>query len=243
MAGVSGATSTAGNNQGTITPVFAPWSERLPRGDTAARIMRELRRRLSVLEEASVLVIPSPAVPGLGTGGGFALRLEDRTGRGTAVLAVAADTLVAALARTPGLAGAYSPFKVDAPLVAVDIDRSRIEMLGVPVARLSQSIETLLGSSYVNDFTAFGRNWRVVAQASPGFRRLPTDLARIYTRNAQDQMVPLANVMTLRDTTGAQRVPRYNLYPAAGGCWGDPARHRFRRRHCHRGKRCAPASA
>jgi multidrug efflux pump subunit AcrB len=104
---------------------------------------------------------------------------------------------------------------VDSPLVAVDIDRSRIEMLGVPVARLSQSVETLLGSSYVNDFTAYGRNWRVVAQASPEFRRLSSDLARVYTRNAQDQMVPLANVMALRDTVGPQRVPRYNLYPAA----------------------------
>ncbi|MFC7476346.1 efflux RND transporter permease subunit [Dankookia sp. GCM10030260] len=215
LAGVSGATNTAGSNQGTLTPVFAPWEERLPEGHTAARILRELRQRLDVLQEASVLVIPPPAVPGLGSGGGFALRLEDRTGRGTAVLAAAADTLVAALGRTPGLAGVYTPFKVDAPLVAVDIDRSRIEMLGVPVARLSQSIETLLGSSYVNDFTAYGRNWRVVAQASPEFRRLPTDLARVFTRNAQDQMVPLANVMTLRDITGAQRVPRYNLYPAA----------------------------
>ena len=130
-----------------------------------------------------MLVIPPPAVPGLGSGGGFALRLEDRTGRGTAVLAAAAETLVTALGRTPGLAGVYSPFKIDAPLVAVDIDRTRIEMLGVPVARLSQSIETLLGSSYVNDFTAYGRNWRVVAQASPEFRRLSTDLARVFTRN------------------------------------------------------------
>jgi hydrophobe/amphiphile efflux-1 (HAE1) family protein len=215
LAGVSGATNTAGSNQGTLTPVFAPWSDRLPQGDTAARIMRELRRRLAVLEQASVLVIPPPAVPGLGSGAGFALRLEDRTGRGTEVLAAAAETLVMALARTPGLAGVYSPFKIDAPLVAVDIDRTRIEMLGVPVARLSQSIETLLGSSYINDFTAYGRNWRVVAQASPEFRRLSTDLARVYTRNVQDQMVPLANVMALRDITGTQRVPRYNLYPAA----------------------------
>jgi hydrophobe/amphiphile efflux-1 (HAE1) family protein len=215
LAGVSGATNTAGSNQGMLTPVFAPWVERLPQGLAADRIMRELRRRLDVLDEATVLVIPPPAVPGLGSGGGFALRLEDRTGRGTAVLAAATEDLVAALRRTPGLAGVYSPFRVDAPLVAVDIDRARIEMLGVPVARLSQSIETLLGSSYVNDFTAYGRNWRVVAQASPEFRRLPADLTRLFTRNADGRMVPLANVMTLRDIVGPQRVPRYNLYPAA----------------------------
>jgi hydrophobe/amphiphile efflux-1 (HAE1) family protein len=215
LAGVSGATNTAGGNQGMLTPVFAPWDERLPQGLTAERIMRELRHRLEVLEEAAVLVIPPPAVPGLGSGGGFALRLEDRTGRGTAVLAAATDNLVAMLGQMPGLVGVYSPFRVDAPLVAVDVDRARIEMLGVPVARLSQSIETLLGSSYVNDFTAYGRNWRVVAQASPEFRRLSTDLARVFTRNADREMVPLANVMALRDIIGPQRVPRYNLYPAA----------------------------
>ena len=215
LAGVSGATNTAGGNQGTVTPVFASWSERLPRGLTADRIVRELRRRLAVLEDAAVLVIPPPAVPGLGAGGGFALRLEDRTGRGTAVLAAAAGELVEVLGRTPGLAGVYSPFRVDAPLVAIDIDRARIEMLGVPVARLSQSIETLLGSSYVNDFTAYGRNWRVVAQASPEFRRLASDLARVHTRNPEGGMVPLANVMAMRDIFGPQRVPRYNLYPAA----------------------------
>ena len=215
LSGISGATNTAGSNQGTLTPVFAPWEERLPHGITSASILRELRRRLAVLDEASVLVIPPPAVPGLGSGAGFALRLEDRTGRGTAILAAAAEDLVAALRRVPGLAGVYTPFRIDAPLIAVDIDRSKIEMLGVPVARLSQSIETMLGSSYVNDFTAYGRNWRVVAQASPEYRREPGDLSRLFTRNSDGQMVPLANVMTLRDITGPQRVPRYNLYPSA----------------------------
>ncbi|RAI58483.1 hydrophobe/amphiphile efflux-1 family RND transporter [Roseicella frigidaeris] len=214
LAGVSGATNTAGSNQGTLTPVFAPWSERLPQGLTAQRIMRELRQRLAVLQEAAVLVIPPPAVPGIGSGG-FALRLEDRTGRGTEVLAAAAGNLAAALRQLPGIAGAYTPFRIDSPLIAVDVDRARIEMLGVPVARLSQSIETLLGTSYINDFTAYGRNWRVLAQAAPEFRRLDTDLARIFTRNEAGAMVPLANVMAFREVTGPQRVPRYNLYPAA----------------------------
>ena len=86
-----------------------------------------------------MLVIPPPAVPGLGSGGGFALRLEDRTGRGTAVLAAAADNLALALGQVPGLVGVYSPFRVDAPLLAVDVDRGRIEMLGVPVARLAST--------------------------------------------------------------------------------------------------------
>ncbi|MBK1656785.1 multidrug efflux RND transporter permease subunit [Paracraurococcus ruber] len=215
LAGVSGATNTAGGNQGQLTVVFAGWEERLEHGHTASRIMAALRQRLAVLQDATVLVIPPPAVPGLGSGAGFALRLEDRTGRGTAVLADAAQSLAEALNRTPGLANVYTPFSVDSPLIAVDIDRTRAEMLGVPVARLSQSIETLLGSSYVNDFTAYGRNWRVVAQAAPEFRREAADLARLYARNNDGAMVPLANVMSFRDIAGPQRVPRYNLYPAA----------------------------
>ncbi|MCO6415998.1 multidrug efflux RND transporter permease subunit [Siccirubricoccus sp. KC 17139] len=215
LAGVSGATNTAGSNQGQLTVVFTPFEARREREQSAASILAALRRRLAGLQEATVLVIPPPAVPGLGSGVGFALRLEDRTGRGTAVLADAAQQLVTTLNRTPGLTGVYTPFRIDSPLIAVDIDRTRTEMLGVPVARLSQAIETLLGSSYVNDFTAYGRNWRVVAQGAPEFRREATDLARLYTRNAEGAMVPLANVMSMRDITGPQRVPRYNLYPAA----------------------------
>ncbi|MCK8784358.1 multidrug efflux RND transporter permease subunit [Roseomonas sp. NAR14] len=216
LSGISGVTNTPASDAGMLTVVFAPWSEREPRGLSAARIERELRQRLAAaLDEATVLVIPPPAVPGLGSGAGFALRLEDRTGRGTAVLLEAAEALVAALRATPGLVDVYTPFRVDTPQVAVTLDRSRAEMLGVPVARLSQAIETLLGSSYVNDFTAFGRNWRVLAQAAPEYRRTVEDLARLYTRNDRGQMVPLANLLTVRDAAGPGRVPRYNLYPAA----------------------------
>jgi hydrophobe/amphiphile efflux-1 (HAE1) family protein len=215
IAGISGTTNTAASDEGTVTPVFAPWSERLPHGQTSAWIVRELRRRLAVLADATVVVIPPPTVPGLGTGAGFALRLEDRTGRGTAILEAATRELVHELSRTPGLTAVYSPFRIDSPQLAVDIDRARAEMLGVSAERLSQSLETLLGSSYINDFTAYGRNWRVVAQAAPEFRRTTADLARLRTRNEAGQMVPLASVLTVRDVTGPPRVPRYNLYPSA----------------------------
>ena len=215
IAGISGTTNTAASDEGMVTPVFAPWSERLPHGQTASFIVRELRRRLAVLADASVVVIPPPTVPGLGAGIGFALRLEDRTGRGTQILAAATRELVHELSRTPGLTAVYSPFRIDSPQIAVEIDRARAEMLGVSAERLSQSIETMFGSSYINDFTAYGRNWRVVAQAAPEFRRTPEDLSRLRTRNEAGQMVPLASVLTFRDVTGPPRVPRYNLYPSA----------------------------
>jgi hydrophobe/amphiphile efflux-1 (HAE1) family protein len=215
LAGISGTTGTAASDAGMLTAVFAPADERQPRGQSAEWLMAELRARLDVLQEAEILVLPPPPVPGLGNGAGFALRLEDRTGRGNAVLAAATTDLVAALQATPGLAGVYSPFRIDAPQIFVEVDRTRAETLGVPMARLGQAIETLLGSSYINDFTAFGRNWRVVAQAAPEFRATAADLARLHARNDQGQMVPLANFMSLRDSTGPQRVIRYNLYPAA----------------------------
>ena len=211
LSGISGATGTAAGDSAQLTVVFGEFGHRPP----ADRIMAELRRRLDVLREAEILVIAPPPVPGLGSGAGFSLRLEDRTGRGEQVLEQASEMFVAALNATPGLGRAYSPFRIDAPQVAVEIDRARAEMLGVPVSRLGQAIETLLGSSYINDFTAFGRNWRVVAQAGPEYRRVAGDLARLHARNDAGQMVPLASFMTLRDSTGPQRVLRHNLYPAA----------------------------
>ena len=242
LAGVSGATNTAGGNQGMLTPVFAPWPERLALGLTADRILREVRRRLDTLTEATVLVIPPPAVPGLGSGAGFALRLEDRTGRGTAVLAEATRILVAELNRLPEVSGAYTPFSIDSPSIAVSLDRARAEMLGVPVARLTQSIETLLGSSYVNDFTAYGRNWRVVAQASPEFRRHAEDLAPA----AHAQRGRRDGAAGERDDAARDHRPAAGAavqpLPGRGGRRRGAAGHRLRRRARDRGaRRATPA--
>ncbi|MDU6750701.1 MAG: efflux RND transporter permease subunit, partial [Bradyrhizobium sp.] len=203
------------SNAAALFPVFDNPEARLKKGLTAARITAELRKRLSVIESAFIIVVPPPAVPGIGTGGGFAMRIQDRQGRGPEMLAAATDELVTAARRVPGLTAVFSPFTANTPQVFVEIDRQKAQMLGVPIQNVTDTIETYFGSAYVNDFNILGRTYRVTAQADLPFRKDTTDLARLQTRNRAGDMVLLGSVLNLTDKAGPERVSRYNLYPAS----------------------------
>ncbi|MDZ3992531.1 multidrug efflux RND transporter permease subunit [Pseudomonas sp. Teo4] len=215
FSGFSMVTGSNSSNSAGLAPVFEPWSKRKLQGLTAERIAADLRERLKVVSGASVIVAMPPPVQGLGSTGGFSMRLQDRAGLGSEVLAKATAELIAAANATPGMTGVYSPFSADTPQVFVELDRERAEMLGVSNSQINQAIETYFGSTYINDFNLVGRTYRVTAQADLPYRVTPQDLARVKVRNADGQMVPLASVTQLRESLGVERFPRYNLYPTA----------------------------
>ncbi|WJR78863.1 multidrug efflux RND transporter permease subunit [Bradyrhizobium sp. NP1] len=215
FAGFSGATRTQASNAAALFPVFDEPEVRLKKGLTAAAITAELRKRLSAIQGAFIIVIPPPPIPGIGTGGGFTMRIQDRQGRGPELLAAATDELVAGARKSPGLTSVFSPFSANTPQVFVDIDRIKAQKLGVPIQNVNEAIETYFGSTYVNDFNLFGRTYHVTAQADLHFRKERADLARLRTRNANGDMVMLGSVVDFRDISGPDRVARYNLYPAA----------------------------
>jgi hydrophobe/amphiphile efflux-1 (HAE1) family protein len=222
FAGFSGATRTQAGNAAALFPVFDEPEVRLKKGLTAGAITGELRKRLSKIEGAFIIVIPPPAVPGIGTGGGFTIRIQDRQGRGPEMLAAATDELVAAARKAPELTSVFSPFTANTPQVFVDIDRTKAQKLGVPISNINDTIQTYFGSTYVNDFNLFGRTYHVTAQADLPFRKETSDLARLRTRNAAGDMVMLGSVVDFRDVSGPDRVARYNLY-AASEFQGEPA--------------------
>jgi hydrophobe/amphiphile efflux-1 (HAE1) family protein len=215
FAGLSGATRTQASNSAALFPVFEEPEIRLKKGLSAAAITSDLRKRLAALEGAFIIVIPPPAVPGIGTGGGFTMRIQDRGGRGPALLAAATDELVAAARKAPGLTAVFSPFTANTPQVFVEIDRIKAQKLRVPIQNLTEAIETYFGSTYVNDFNILGRTYHVTAQADFPFRKETADLARLRTRNAAGDMVLLGNAVNFRDMSGPDRVARYNLYPSS----------------------------
>jgi len=215
FAGLSGATRTQASNSAALFPVFDEPEERAKKGLTAQVITAELRKRLAKIENAFIIVVPPPAVPGIGTGGGFAMRVQDREGRGPQLLAAATTELVGAANKAPGLTAVFSPFTANTPQVFVDIDRQKAQMLSVPIQNVTEAIETYFGSTYVNDFNILGRTYHVTAQADLPFRRETTDLARVKTRNSAGEMVLLGSVVNFRNISGPDRVARYNLYPAA----------------------------
>jgi len=215
FAGLSGATRTQATNAAALFPVFDDPEPRLKKGLTAAVITADLRKRLAALQGAFIIVIPPPAIRGIGTGGGFAMRIEDRQGRGPEFLAAATDELVAAARKRPELTAVFSPYTANTPQVFVDIDRIKAQKLGVPIQNITDAIQTYFGSTYVNDFNLFGRTYHVTAQADLPFRKETADLARLRTRNAAGDTVLLGSVVDFKDVSGPDRVARYNLYASS----------------------------
>ncbi|HXN43863.1 MAG TPA: efflux RND transporter permease subunit, partial [Xanthobacteraceae bacterium] len=150
-----------------------------------------------------------------GTAGGFRMMVEDRAGRGPEALKSAVAAVTGRAARTPGVTQVFSLFETSTPQLYLDIDRTKAQLLGVPVPDVFNALQVYLGSSYVNDFNLFGRTFRVVAQADSADRREPSDILKIRVRNSSGETVPLGSFTTVRSISGPYRVPHYNLYPAA----------------------------
>jgi hydrophobe/amphiphile efflux-1 (HAE1) family protein len=213
--GFDGATFTNAPNTGVVFASLKPFEERARLGLSGNAILADLQRRLMGEQDANVLVIPPPPVPGIGNGGGFKLMIQDRAGRGPQALEAAVGSVLARANGTPGIAFAFSLFNTATPQIRADVDRARAEQLGVPVSRVHEAMGVYLGSAFVNDFNLLGRTWRVTAQADMQHRMGIEDIARLRTRTNDGAMVPLGSVATFHETAGPYRVPRHNLFPAA----------------------------
>jgi hydrophobe/amphiphile efflux-1 (HAE1) family protein len=215
FAGFDGATFTNAPNLGVIFVTLKPFEERVKAGLATATILNDLRSHMQVLREASILILPPPSVPGIGTGGGFKLYVQDRADRGPHALEQAVALITGPANRTPGLTQVFTLFNTSTPQVYADIDRTRAEKLGVPITRFFDTLSTYMGSTFVNEFNILGRTFRVIAQADNAYRLSLRDVENLRTRSTSGDMVPLGAVATFQDVTGPYRVPRYNLFPAA----------------------------
>ena len=215
FAGLDATTFTVASNSGTIFSGLPSLYSHELKGVTAASVLADLRKRLSVIQDAYVLTIPPPPVQGLGSAGGFKMMLQDRAGLGSDALAKAAQTLVAAANKDPSFAGVFTLFGTRAPSVYADIDREKAEKVGLTPTDVFSTLQVYLGSQYVNDFNYLGRTYQVIAQADGSYRRDPQDIARLKARNTSGQMVPIGTVARLKAENAPYRVPRYDLFPAA----------------------------
>jgi hydrophobe/amphiphile efflux-1 (HAE1) family protein len=215
FAGLDGATFTIAPNAGVVFVTLNEFHEREKQGLTTQGILGDLRGQMFGISEAFALVIEPPAVPGIGTGGGLKGYVQDRGGRGLAALEGATWMVAGSAGQVPGIQQPFTLFSTKTPEIFADIDRTKAEMLGVPISRVFETLSIYMGSAYINDFNLLGRTYRVTAQADNPYRLDLRDVANLKTRNADGEMVPIGAVATFSDTTGAYRVPRYNLYPAA----------------------------
>ena len=209
----------SGSSQSNVATMFA----RLDNFDKraghknlhATAVIEKLKQNLSKVEDAHIAVFAPPPIRGMSSVGGFKLQIQDRTNAGIDALKQTNAELIAKGNQQPGLSGLFTTFRSSVPQLFVDVDRTRVKSMGVPLKDVFDTLQIYLGSLYVNDFNRFGRTYQVVAQADSDFRMKPEDIAELKTRNLQGGMVPLGSLVDVKEITGPDKITRYNMYPAA----------------------------
>ncbi|HIE1342238.1 TPA: multidrug efflux RND transporter permease subunit SdeB [Serratia marcescens] len=219
--GVTDAVAFPGLNalQFTNTPntgtVFFALESLSTRTRTAAQINAEINARISQIQEGFAFSIMPPPILGIGQGSGYSLYVQDRGGLGYGELQTAINTMSGAIMQTPGMGFPISSYQANVPQLDAKIDRDKAKAQGVPLNALFSTLQTYLGSSYINDFNRYGRTWKVMAQADGQFRDSVEDIANLRTRNDKGEMVPIGSMVSIGTTYGPDPVIRYNGFPAA----------------------------
>jgi HAE1 family hydrophobic/amphiphilic exporter-1 len=189
-----------------------PWSERdVEAPEMIARLNGQFRR---AIPEATVFAMMPPAIPGLGSQGGFSMWLQDRSGGSDAFLDENLQKFLAAARKRPELANVSSAFSSSVPQVYVNVDRDKVLKQGVAIGDVYQTMQAFLGGLYVNQFNRFGRQWRVFMQAEGAERQDARDIGQFYVRNNDGAMVPLSALESTGSTGGPQYTNRFNVYRA-----------------------------
>ncbi len=205
----------ARSNLATIFVPLKPWEERLAKGRSREVIMKELSSKFQKIYDGFVFTYTLPPVLGLGTGGGFEMQLLDKGELGFQALEQTGTELAADANEQPDLKSVLATFRSTYPNVFVDIDRTKALALKIPLQSVFSTLQTYLGSTYVNDFNKFSRTWQVRVQGDSMFRRNPEDISQLFLRNKDGKMIPLGTLVNTRYEVGPMRVDRYNLFPTA----------------------------
>ncbi len=217
---VMGFSLTGGSspNAGVIFAPLKPIDERRKKGPghSAHDIVARIAPKLFQVPGGIVAAFEPPAIQGIGAVGGFQFMLQDQ-GRNTFTdIDRIAHTMVGQ-SRDPhsGLVGLYTPFTSNDPQLFVTIDREKAKAIAVPLAQINSALSTYMGSTYVNDFDFNNRSYRVYVQADQEFRRNSRDLRQFYVRSDTGQLIPLDNLVTLKEVSGPQVIYHYNIFRSA----------------------------
>jgi hydrophobe/amphiphile efflux-1 (HAE1) family protein len=215
------------SNSATIFVQLKPWEERKI---TSLELVPILQKKLSFFKEANVVVIPPPAIPGLGTTAGFSFILEEKQAGGDIKnFERVLKTFIGEVSKRPEIGKAFSFFTARTPAYQLTIDREKAKRLGVQISDVNNALQTYMGSAYINDFTIYGRNFRVLAQADTNYRTNMDNLGQYFVRNSSGTMVPLSTLTSYKMIENAPLISHYNLFrsaeidgnPAPGKSSGD----------------------
>ncbi|WP_234733029.1 efflux RND transporter permease subunit [Tellurirhabdus bombi] len=213
LGGLNAITFASKSNSGTVFTQLKPWAERKDPSMQLEAIIPRLQQRFASIKEANVVVVSPPPIPGLGQTAGFTFQIEQReTNDDIKAFEKVVQNFLAEVNKRPEIARAFTYFTAKTPAFRVDVDRDKAKKLGINVNDVYRTMQTYLGSVYVNDFIVYGRKFRVVAQADTLYRNDISQLGQYYVRNQQGNMLPLSTVITTKQIENAPLISHYNLF-------------------------------
>ena len=213
LAGYEVLTEGTGSNSGTCLINLKGWDERK---HSVQQVITELEEKTQEITGATIEFFQPPAVPGYGAAGGFELRLLDKAGSGDyKKMETVSHDFVAALSKRPELASVFTFYSASFPQYMLKVDNDIAQQKGVTLENAMSTLSTFLGSNYETSFIKFGRQYKVMVQASPEYRALPEDVLKLYVKNNRDEMVPFSAFMKMEKVYGLSEITRHNMYNAS----------------------------
>lgn len=216
--GISGFSIMGGGEQpnaGTYFVVLKNWNQRKGRQHTAAAVVKRFNEMAYGIQEAQVFAMVPPAIPGLGATGGLQLQLEDRKNLGPTEMQQAVETLMATYHTQPALASVSSMYQANVPQFFLNIDRDKVQFMGIRLNDVFSTLGYYMGAAYVNDFVEFGRIYQVKIEAGDQAQKVIDDVLKLSVPNASGEMVPFSSFTTIKEQLGMDQINRYNMYSTA----------------------------
>ena len=214
--GVAGVNMAAGGalkpNSATFFVSLKPWDERYEKGDNINAVIGRLQGRMAGISSAQIICIPSPTLRGFGTSAGFSFILEQRSGSDITQFNQVLQKFLMEANKRPEIQQAYAFFSAATPQYDLEVDRDKCKQMGVAISDVFNALHTFLGGTYVNDFTRFTRNFRVMLQADTSYRSSIKDISTYYVSNAAGKMVPLSALVTTTKSGGPPVINHFDLY-------------------------------
>ncbi|MBL4765531.1 MAG: multidrug efflux RND transporter permease subunit [Colwellia sp.] len=204
-----------GSNNGLAIILLKDWDDRTTPELGLKQVIPRLMGQLWSMPEAQIMVFNPPPIPGLGTSSGFEFQLQDNEGRDPALLAQVMNGFIYEANQRPELNRVFSTYRANVPQYFLEVDRNKAKAQGVALSDIFMTLQAQLGSLYINDFSQFGRTYKVTIQAQAEYRKDPSDLRHYYVRNKDNDMVPLTTLAKLTPILGPTTIKHFNLYRSA----------------------------
>ena len=215
--GISGFSIMGGeqSNAGTYFVVLKPWGERKGKNHTAAAVVKRFNEMAYSIQEGQIFAMVPPAIPGLGATGGLQLQLEDNRNLGPTEMQQAIGTLLNTYRTKPALASISSQYQANVPQYFLNIDRDKVQFMGIALNDVFSTLGYYMGAAYVNDYVQFGRIYQVKIEAGDQAQKVIDNVLQLSVPNAQGQMVPFSSFTDVEEQLGQNQINRYNMYQTA----------------------------